>query len=265
MESMKNQLNVKQNASIGSTTTQIAEQNNYYGMSPEEASSLSLKLFLDNFPKLEAKAMEVAKQRAEEFCNTLIQQLGARGLHNLEPFAQPDVQFMLCEAQKDYARVGTEDLLSMLTSLLTDRIEFDDQFKLKMVINKAIGIAKYLLPEHLDYLAVILFGKHVHLNASTPDMLCSMLNTHLNLFQQANIMDFEYLLSLDCCRLMVGKASVQLAKNHGFDKKALDGKYPKILDIVPGDYGLSQTGLVLAITHINNKMGPVLKITDWVR
>lgn len=43
---MSEEMKIVQKAALGSDTTQIGEQNNYYGMTAEEASSLALKLFI---------------------------------------------------------------------------------------------------------------------------------------------------------------------------------------------------------------------------
>ena len=47
---MSDETKIIQKAALGSDTTQIGEQNNYYGMTAEEASNLAIKLFMDNFP-----------------------------------------------------------------------------------------------------------------------------------------------------------------------------------------------------------------------
>ena len=65
---MSDETKIIQKAALGSDTTQIGEQNNYYGMTAEEASNLAIKLFMDNFPRLQEEAKKIAKERAEELC-----------------------------------------------------------------------------------------------------------------------------------------------------------------------------------------------------
>lgn len=67
-----------QKAALGSDTTQIGEQNNYYGMTAEEASNLAIKLFMDNFPRLQEEAKKIAKERAEELCKNIVDKLKTR-------------------------------------------------------------------------------------------------------------------------------------------------------------------------------------------
>ena len=66
---------VIQKSALGSDTTQIGEQNNYYGMTAEEASNLAIKLFMDNFPRLQEEAKKIAEERAEELCKNIVDKL----------------------------------------------------------------------------------------------------------------------------------------------------------------------------------------------
>ena len=152
---MENMLNVEQRAAIGSNTTQIGEQTNYYGISPEKAAAITIDLFMTNFPKLTEIAKEVAEKRMHEFCEQIFQKMKNEKVDNYNAFSDPDMQFILYEAQKDYARIGTKELLDVLSNLITQRVKADDDFIFKMLLDKAIAVAKYLLPGHLDFLSVI--------------------------------------------------------------------------------------------------------------
>lgn len=59
---MSNETKIIQKAAIGSDTTQIGSQNNYYGITAEKASELAIKLFMDNFPKLQEDAKKLQKR-----------------------------------------------------------------------------------------------------------------------------------------------------------------------------------------------------------
>lgn len=58
---MSEDIKIIQKAAMGADTTQIASQNNYYGMTAEQASNLAIKLFMDNFPKLQEEAKKLRK------------------------------------------------------------------------------------------------------------------------------------------------------------------------------------------------------------
>lgn len=44
-------------------------------MTAEEASNLAIKLFMDNFPRLQEEAKKIAKERAEELCKNIVDKL----------------------------------------------------------------------------------------------------------------------------------------------------------------------------------------------
>ena len=69
---MTDNITITQKSSIGSETTQIANQTNYYGLTPEEASKLAIDLFLNNFPKLQKEAMKTAQSRVDELVSSYI-------------------------------------------------------------------------------------------------------------------------------------------------------------------------------------------------
>ena len=77
---MSDETKIIQKAALGSDTTQIGEQNNYYGMTAEEASNLAIKLFMDNFPRLQEEAKKIAKERAEELCKNIVDKLKKQNL-----------------------------------------------------------------------------------------------------------------------------------------------------------------------------------------
>ena len=101
---MSDETKIIQKAALGSDTTQIGEQNNYYGMTAEEASNLAIKLFMDNFPRLQEEAKKIAKERAEELCKDIVDKLEKQGKTNFSEFSDPDIQYIL---NKSHGKVWT--------------------------------------------------------------------------------------------------------------------------------------------------------------
>lgn len=69
MNNMSDIIEVTQKSAPASNSTQIGVQ--YVGMTPEQAARQTIDLFMDNFPKLQALAKEIAEQRATELCNEI--------------------------------------------------------------------------------------------------------------------------------------------------------------------------------------------------
>ena len=100
---MSDETKIIQKAALGSDTTQIGEQNNYYGMTAEEASNLAIKLFMDNFPRLQEEAKKIAKERAEELCKNIVDKLKKQGKTNFSEFSDPDIQYILNKSHQENA------------------------------------------------------------------------------------------------------------------------------------------------------------------
>ncbi len=83
----------EQKGGIGSNNTQIGEQNNYYGLTPQQASEIAIKLFMDNFPKMMEECKTVAKERATECAQKTIQKYVEKNGSNCENFKDVDVMY----------------------------------------------------------------------------------------------------------------------------------------------------------------------------
>jgi len=63
---MCEEINVTQKAALGSETTQIAIQNNYNGLSAQDAAQMAFKMFRDYYPQLQKEALEEVERLVAE-------------------------------------------------------------------------------------------------------------------------------------------------------------------------------------------------------
>ena len=162
---MSDETKIIQKAALGSDTTQIGEQNNYYGMTAEEASNLAIKLFMDNFPRLQEEAKKIAKERAEELCKNIVDKLKKQGKTNFSEFSDPDIQYILNKSHQEYARFGTQTLHDLLSDLIVNRINYDNDYYMKILLDEAVEIVKSLSEVHLNYLSLIFLCKEIRMNS----------------------------------------------------------------------------------------------------
>lgn len=140
-----NKAEIQQHSAFGSQTTQIGVQNNYTGISPESACNMAINLFHDNFPKLQEEARKIVEERIKELMDSVEKKLITRKVEDMTPFTNPDVQYAIFQAQKNYARFGAEERLNILSDLIVNRVENDNtDIILKVAIDKAIEIAPIL-------------------------------------------------------------------------------------------------------------------------
>lgn len=244
---------IDQRATMGSNVTQIAVQNN--GMQPQEACQLAINLFMDNFPKLQQIAADTARERADEFCKTTIEKLQHANVRDYSAFSDPDVQYVLFDAQKNYARFGTKQMLGTLTDLVANRVTNNDDFVLKVTIDKAISVASMLTPQQLDFLSLLfLCTKVKHSHIQTLDQLETHLKRLCSIFAvnitQVNI---SYLNMLGCLQIELPEPVKILAQTYNLPREEVDRICPQQIKSIATDYGVSSVGTMLAITNAEQK------------
>lgn len=262
-------IDISQRAAVGSETTQIGIQNNYSGMTAQEASQLAMDLFISNFPKLQQVAAEVAQKRVDELTEQIVQQLSYNKVTDFSPFADPDVQYTLFKAQTNYARFGTKAMLKTLTSLISRRIECDNDFQLKVVIDKAISIANYISPQQLDYLSLSFICKDVIFQElHTIEDLQQHLLYICDTFSMANISSVPYLTNMGCLEFKIIAVEFDYeshAREYHFEPDQVKKIYPEFLKQIHTDYRVSYVGTILAITNAEAKSKYKFDPKVWIK
>lgn len=254
---------IDQRAPMSSSVTQIGVQNN--GISPQDACQLALNLFMQNFPKLQELAAETARQRSEEFCRETIRKLQSEGKNDFTAFSDPDVQYVLLNAQTDYARFGTTELLESLTTLISKRVQHDDEFILKVTIDKALSIVNLMTSEQLDLLSLMFVCENVKFgHIDSLQTLQKNLELWADTFVSANMRSMRYLTMLGCTILTIPNPVKILAKTYGFSEDEVDKICPPSIKALASDYGLSLAGVVLAIVNAEIKLKHHFDMRIWI-
>ena len=263
---MDNKTSILQKAGLGST--QIGEQNNYYGMTSEQACKMAIDLFWENFPKLIDEAKNTAAKRAEELINEIINNMIKNGVSDFSSLRDPDAQFILFEAQKCYARFGTQELLSMLSSLIEERLKNDEYSYTKKIIDQAVTVVNVLSPKHLDYLSVLFLLKtarfpHIQSISSLKKEL-EYIEQEFPLVSADN--RISILISSGCLELHLEFIQESLSRIYGFNMEEVKKICPqKFLEMHP-DYTVSDIGIVLAIVNAQTKnFRYKLDIKTWIK
>lgn len=263
---MTDNITITQKSSLGSETTQIANQNNYYGLTPAEASQLAIDLFMNNFPKLQEKAMKTVNERVNEIIQKIIKKIEEEHNGDYSAFSKPDMQYILVEAEKGYARKGTPELCNILSSLIADRTACSENSYLEMVLDKAIEIAPSLLSTHLDYLTLIFLYKRVRFNnISTLNDLQKLYEEIHDIFKAPSTGEaISYFNMLGLLTISLGGADEILSKTYQFKKEDVTPILPSAHVMIPGDYSLTPVGIVLAIFNAHSKWNRRFNLSTWI-
>ncbi|MBM6937333.1 hypothetical protein H7U37_02170 [Pseudoflavonifractor phocaeensis] len=261
-----NNILVEQKAAMGSHTTQIATQNNYHGLTPKEACDLAMQMFHDNFPKLQEAAREIAEERVSELMSKIADKMGEKQLTDMTPFGDPDVQYVMYEAQKNYARFGTQDMLSNLSELIVNRVQYNhEKICLKVAIDKAIEIVPMLTAEQLDTLSLLfLFSRTKNTKIHNLDELKRFLDEISVVFKKADLSSFSYLNMLGCLELYLYDPVEKCAESYNFKEKDVKKICPEIIKQTAGDYSTSYIGTILAIVNAELKLNKKFDPSFWI-
>ncbi len=263
---MNDELLLEQKQGFGNTGTQVGVQNNYYGLSPQEACKMAMELFYDNFPKLQEEANALVKKRVKILMDEIAVQLCKKNITDMSPLAEPDVQYAVYEAQKGYARFATADLLKTLSSLISERVKQDDgELCLKVAIDQAISIAPMLSEDNLNYLSLLFIIKHTK-NSEVVDIpsLQAWLSYLDNAFPITSGNSKLHLETLGCLRLALGNSCKILSKNYQIEQHEIEQMCPHSIKSLSGDYGTSYIGTILAILNAEQKICYKFDPTIWI-
>lgn len=263
---MTDSITVTQKSAVGSETTQIATQNNYYGLTPAEASQMAINLFMDNFPKLQEAAMETVQERVKEIIQEIVSQIETKYAGNYSAFSKPDMQYILVEAEKGYARKGTPELCSILSSLVADRSACVENSYFEIILDKAIELAPSLRPSHLDYLSLIFLYKHVHFGdlATLDDIKVRYEEIHDCFESPKNMNMIPYFNMLGLLTIHLGNGAEILGKIYGLPKSEVAQVLPIEHEQITSDYGLTPVGILLAIFNAHSKGRWQFDPTIWI-
>ena len=262
---MSDEVLIEQKQGIGNTGTQIGQQIVYNGISPEDASKLAIELFMDNFPKLKEQARKEVEKSVQEFCDTTIKKLIDAKLNDFSAFSTPDIQYILVEAQKQYARFGNADLLDILSDLVVQRVISNENNYFKIVLDKAISIVSNLSPRQLDTLTLMFYYKCVKFNSiKTLKDLEHLFYISNSAFSPCSRGGYSLLNSLGCLELDLGSVCDRISKTYSFGKNDVEKICPDNIKNINADYSPSHVGVIIAIINSNNKTDHKFDPHIWI-
>lgn len=262
---MDESIEITQRAMPGAGGQLVGVQNNYHGLTPEEASKLALNLFMDNFPKLQAIAADTAKRRAEELTQGVIERLEKENVRDYSAFTDPDVQYVFWEAQKNYSRMGGENKLEVLSTLLSKRIVNNNEEYYRIVIDRAIETAPFLSQGQLDYLSCLFFFKRAKLESvKSIVQLRDIFAQFSAVFSPCDYNGLSLLQTLGCVELWLKSIPEALSDLYGLNKEEIKKICPpQFLQLSP-DNGCSHVGILLGIVNIEKKIGLHADPQIWI-
>lgn len=144
----------------GSTNLQAGRDVHLHGLTAAETRQIALDVFLANSVELRGIAQAVAVSRAEEITNEFLTKLQSKDARSVNSLADPDMQNVLFEAQKEYSRSGEADLRQALVDLLATRAGQEERDLRTLALNEAIVSAPKLTESQRRAIAWIFFLRY---------------------------------------------------------------------------------------------------------
>lgn len=172
-----------------------------------------MDVFQDNFYKFREEAGEIAEKRAKSFIEIFLSQASKEEFSLIPEAKNPDFQYALFSAQKEYARTGDEDLGRTLVQLLVDRTKVTDRNLMQIVLNESLAVAPKLTPDQLDALSLVFIIKYTRkTNLSHPEHLLEYLNQFVTPFvagASRKRSAYQHLEFAGCGTISIGKLKAE--------------------------------------------------------
>jgi hypothetical protein len=188
----------EQEGAEGSTNIQAV---NYYGgLTYKDAKDIALDVFESNFYKLSAFAANVASERAEKMVENYLAKLQQEKPESIVNVNDPDIQFALFTAQKEYARSGDDNVGDMLVELLVERTKVKERNFKQVVLNEAIEVLPKLNTIQLKILSLLFVISYTRFqNVNSIPALKDMLHRYFEPFVFDTLPSDNQFLHLEYC------------------------------------------------------------------
>lgn len=176
----------KQNQKAGDSSINIQAQNINIdqNLSYDDVKSISMDVFETNFYRLSHIAANTARERAEKLTCDLLDALKERNPEGLQYANNPDLQYAIFNAQKEYARSGDADLESLLIDILIERANHNEKSDDRIVLNESLTVAPKLNIKHLDALTVNFLLIRSALDFEDIEQFCNFIEDRLIIFSR---------------------------------------------------------------------------------
>ncbi|MBY7121764.1 hypothetical protein ILS93_06525 [Bacillus sp. 16GRE42] len=211
-------MNDRQELTAGDYSNNIQAQKaivNQYGLSYENVERVAMNVFKSNFYDLGDKVDKLVNERAEEIINKYLKQLKETNAAAIANTQDPDLRFVIYEAQKNYVRLGDKEISDLLVDMLVNRtIEQNESF-MKLVLNESLAIIPKLTIKQIDILSLIFIFNYARFN----EMPFEEYYPHLHPFIQdipTNDMFYQHLQYAGCLSISIGSCTYESIMSNRF-------------------------------------------------
>ena len=151
-----------------------------------------------------------------------------------------------------------------VSNLIVERVKHNNDFYLKIVINKAISVVGSLSQSQIDALTMLFFYKSVNFGGvrTLDDLKEHFDHSSVNL-NPCGRNGYSLLNSLGCLELDLDNVVERCSKTYSLNQNEIEAICPPQIKSVHPDYGVSHVGAIIAIINSQSKFGYVFDPKIW--
>ena len=289
--------NKKINAGDESTNIQgekVYVQHVHQGLNYSEVKGIAMDIFKSNFYELSEVAKATAVERVEQLVNSFLLKLECESPHLIDKIKEPDVQYAVIDAQKQYARNGQPETLELLSSLLNTRFRAKERSLKGIVLNEAIDAISKLTINQIKFITALFLVKDCKLFKARYliEVLSKVMTDELVSIQREPSL-FEHLIFVGVTAIDTSMGAHQnleyfIRTNYSDElKEKIEGSTLDVLDppvrkqfitdslsesvfekwnnSIIGHYALTSVGKAIALAYYNDVMSDNIDLDIWIK
>ncbi|MCR1952886.1 hypothetical protein NSA50_17940 [Clostridium sp. DSM 100503] len=254
---------------------------NNSGLSYSDVKDIAMSVFKSNFYDLGEKVENIIQDRAEKILDDYLEKICSKNPKYIENTQNPDIRYVIYEAQKNYARRGGESTKKLLVETLVNRTVIQGNCIQELVLNEALEIIPKITPKQIVILTLIFINRYVNYRIEYPIEHYSYLNKIIrsDIEIDNNYSIFQHLEYASCLNISVASVDYTMV---------IESKFPQIKGseeankIIKEDRELSlmcnmwnnsqmcnanltSVGIAIAVANIKVKTGLDYDLGIWIK
>ena len=254
---------------------------NNYGISYSDVKEIAMDVFKSNFYDLGEKVEKIVQERAEKLLDDYLEELRVKNPEYINNTQEPDIRYVIYEAQKSYARRGEDLTEKLLVETLVNRTAIQGNSIQELVLNEALEIIPKLTSKQIDILSLIFFNKYVKYESHDPITFYCYINSSIRSDMIIDINDslFQHLEYASCIAISIGSIDYNRIIKGKFSNFNEDKEIQKIINgnkelaIMSNMWdnsklcnsSLTSVGIAIAIANLKIKTGLECDLGIWIK
>ena len=252
------------------------------GLSYSDVKDIAMSVFKSNFYDLGEKVEKIVQERAEKILDDYLESLNSKNPEYIKNTEDPDIRYVIYEAQKNYARRGEQISKKLLVETLVNRTVIKGNSIQELVLNEALETIPKITEKHITILTLIFLSRYLNYAIDYPTYKFSYINS---IIRDGLIIDnnsyslFQHLEYVSCLNLSIGSVNYTYLiqnkfpqiKNEEKSKSIIsdDKELSIMLDMWDNSQlcnsSLTSVGIAIAVSNIKAKTGLDCDLGIWIR